>query len=480
MAGDIERLIDEFIDRESLEEFASEYRDEIRKEFDKVSRNQDLSACLCNVFMAYVILCEAEGRSPYIGTRIIGTSSNIHEEDIKQGTYNYFRDFDLELNDKEENKKECAEIICKYLDEKYPSKEFWCRASADPWFDFDCEAFEFIILEFDKNKLDRNFRYRGNRHPFLNHLKDAWSHSAMASDTYKPCYNELFRRASIRGDNFLFRFEIDFDAISAIKYEGAENQGNIIYIEKDKGQILEELSESINVLIAFSNPVRIESRTNKKIRKLLEITKNPYSLIMDKNGDIFAVGKVCEEVLKEYKKIVFRGFMSWEYYVDGEAFLRYEKMIPMFCESNDGISPEDTLKLKATFGVPNVTALAIIVNQATKQKHGTMVVFSEDAKAEAQRLEESAICIEPTMLDEGLIESITRIDGAVLCDPQGICYAIGVILDGKTSNKADSSRGARYNSAIRYIEQQKEYEKKAFIVVISEDKYTNCFSTLSD
>lgn len=41
-----------------------------------------------------------------------------------------------------------------------------------------------------------------------------------------------------------------------------------------------------------------------------------------------------------------------------------------------------------------------------------------------------------------------------------MCYAIGVILDGVISKEADASRGARYNSALRYIELQKQKKKK--------------------
>lgn len=50
-------------------------------------------------------------------------------------------------------------------------------------------------------------------------------------------------------------------------------------------------------------------------------------------------------------------------------------------------------------------------------------------------------------------------------------------MDGIKSERTDSSRGARYNSAIRYIEKQKKNQKKTFIVVVSEDGYVNCFSS---
>ncbi len=50
----------------------------------------------------------------------------------------------------------------------------------------------------------------------------------------------------------------------------------------------------------------------------------------------------------------------------------------------------------------------------------------------------------------------------------GICYAIGVILDGRHNKLSgeDISRGARHNSAYRYV-----FEKKhnCVAIIISED-----------
>lgn len=85
---------------------------------------------------------------------------------------------------------------------------------------------------------------------------------------------------------------------------------------------------------------------------------------------------------------------------------------------------------------------------------------------EASRLEESGISITPIDISTGmLVEEITSIDGALICDVDGICYSIGTILDGIKSERTDSSRGARYNSAIRYIEKQKKNQKKHLLLL---------------
>lgn len=86
-----------------------------------------------------------------------------------------------------------------------------------------------------------------------------------------------------------------------------------------------------------------------------------------------------------------------------------------------------------------------------EQRHGTMLVFSEKAKAEAHRLRKQSISIEPTLLTPELVRRITGIDGAMMLTPKGICHAISVILDGILTDVGDPSRGARYNSALRYL-----------------------------
>jgi hypothetical protein len=65
-----------------------------------------------------------------------------------------------------------------------------------------------------------------------------------------------------------------------------------------------------------------------------------------------------------------------------------------------------------------------------------------------------------------LLRHVTPIDGAVLLSPDGYCHAIGTILDGIASTKGDPSRGARYNSAVRYVEST---PSPCLAVVVSED-----------
>jgi DNA integrity scanning protein DisA with diadenylate cyclase activity len=71
---------------------------------------------------------------------------------------------------------------------------------------------------------------------------------------------------------------------------------------------------------------------------------------------------------------------------------------------------------------------------------------------------------------------VTAIDGAVLLDFDGLCYAIGVILDGTVKpGDGDSSRGARYLAAIKYLNWSEKNDHKCLIIVVSEDGMINIF-----
>jgi hypothetical protein len=103
-----------------------------------------------------------------------------------------------------------------------------------------------------------------------------------------------------------------------------------------------------------------------------------------------------------------------------------------------------------------------------------MLVVSSAAAKEASRLAKQATCLRPFPLTEAVIPRVTSIDGAVLVDLDGTCHAIGVILDGQAHRHCSPSRGARYNSAVRYA-----YGRTDCMVVIkSEDGMVNLFPSL--
>jgi hypothetical protein len=112
-----------------------------------------------------------------------------------------------------------------------------------------------------------------------------------------------------------------------------------------------------------------------------------------------------------------------------------------------------------------------LIKGAVGVGHGGMLVFSEEAEQEAERLREDGIRVRPFMLEAEDLPAFSVMDGAILMDLEGRCHAMGVILDGLACDGADSSRGARYNSALRYY--AKNAGKKLLLAVLSDDGMFN-------
>ncbi len=76
--------------------------------------------------------------------------------------------------------------------------------------------------------------------------------------------------------------------------------------------------------------------------------------------------------------------------------------------------------------------------------------------------------IKPFTPNETTIAAASAIDGGTLVDLEGSCHGIGIFLDGEAGDGENPARGARYNSAIRYLRKHPD----SLIAVVSEDKYT--------
>lgn len=125
--------------------------------------------------------------------------------------------------------------------------------------------------------------------------------------------------------------------------------------------------------------------------------------------------------------------------------------------------------LTRTFGlVPleDFERLWALALAASEQRHGTILVITAAAESEAARLALQGLPIMPVKLDRDTLLAISSIDGAVLVAPDTTCHAIGAILDGRALGTGDPARGARYNSALRYVLSS---EQPCLAVVVSED-----------
>ena len=248
--------------------------------------------------------------------------------------------------------------------------------------------------------------------------------------------------------------------ISSLRYEGAEGIGKMLVARRGH--------PNIEVTLALLYPIRI--RDYRAVRKLLEMSSDEISLLSD-SGYIYGLGKIVglyDQRTEDLFLIRFVRHYTWEL-LHGEHFLMRviygQPELPK--TSIDKCKFETDIKrIFVAVTLKEITQLWELVLEATRQKHGTMVVVSTGAKKEAKRLENQATIIDPIKLTLPIMKVITTIDGAVIIDPNSTCYAIGAILDGLASQKGTPARGARYNSAIRYVETS---EYPCMAIVVSED-----------
>ena len=100
-----------------------------------------------------------------------------------------------------------------------------------------------------------------------------------------------------------------------------------------------------------------------------------------------------------------------------------------------------------------------------------MVIISPRAKEESKALIEEGKGTgikEKNLINSSrdLVLGLCSIDGAFMIDPFGKCSGIGLILSNPNSGKGNPERGSRYNSAVNYINNN----KNSIAVVISEDR----------
>jgi hypothetical protein len=176
-------------------------------------------------------------------------------------------------------------------------------------------------------------------------------------------------------------------------------------------------------------------------------------------------------------RISFSGHYKWDLYYKNRLLMRTAFGVPSLPSVR---LKEEEFRSYARRIFPDIDESAErrlwrIVEAAMEQRHGTIIVISEAAEEEAARLKKQSLGISPIELTHDLAHRLSGIDGALLIDPKGICYAIGVILDGMATNDGDLSRGARYNSASRYLSSAKS---PTICLVVSEDGYVNLLPRL--
>jgi hypothetical protein len=257
--------------------------------------------------------------------------------------------------------------------------------------------------------------------------------------------------------------------ISSMSYEGAEGVGKIILMTKHY--------PDPELMINLESPFPVKDF--RKVRKFLEISNKDLSVVSDGSHII----GLCQNEEKkgtwaQMLAIEFTGHFRWK--------LRFKKQVLLSVAYNQPVIEvrkidqqkfhSDLSRIFTGLLPEEIKDLWLLVQAGMNQKHGTILVISDEAQSEAMRLRSQALVVQPVKLSAAMMLPISAIDGAVLMDRHGVCHAIGVILDGPATEKGDSSRGARYNSAIKYFQNQKR--GGVLIIIISEDGLVNLIPDL--
>lgn len=303
-----------------------------------------------------------------------------------------------------------------------------------------------------------------------------------ARDDLIEDYSQRLGRRWVNEEIFPYGYNL-YDKVhnlSLLKYEGEESKGQIIFIDEFKAEYHE------NSIIEFEKRISLRDSENlRSIRKLLEISHDDVFLICD--GEyIRGTGVFSDNYRYKYRHNIYNDkVFTIKFNSQGCWELRNNK--------ND-------IMINVSYGIPSLPKQVIdrntfnneckkifgtccdededcyedvwnFIEEARKQKHGTMIVINELAAEEAQRLSRICFPIKPALINDlNLIYGLTSIDGAVMLDPMGVCHAIGCILDGVSRDDiGNSARGARFNSALRYINYCVDKEMKVLVVIVSED-----------
>jgi hypothetical protein len=277
-------------------------------------------------------------------------------------------------------------------------------------------------------------------------------------------YNEMLRAA---GRRFMLRAGAGtyglYDAcngVAALRHEGDDGIGLMLIARRHHPAVIP--------VMTLETPIAL--RDHRSIRKLLELSEDHTALITDATH-VFGLGNMVEESHPNYEPLFtvhFTKHYSWELSHADHVMMKVVSNAPRLPQ---GRVDADNFAHAVREQWPDlqddgIAYLWRLTQEASTQSNGTILVVSAGASQEAQRLTRQCFRVVPRLMTPAIMRLVTNIDGAVLVDQHGICHAIGVILDGLATAKGDSSRGSRYNSALRYVESS---QYPVIAVVVSED-----------
>lgn len=315
-------------------------------------------------------------------------------------------------------------------------------------------------------------------------------------------YNNVIEVLNATKENVLYECSLipafpDVDLVTNIsgqRYEKQDCYSNMAFVPQN-------LFDDDMLSIQYDEPVLMNKYNVRTIRKLLEAVDDEHCLVFIEgdNNPCKVVGIARYDVIKDKMITVIKitGHMTWEAYICDFPMFQYangsyddisnkeftvnefkEKFLKRFKNSLSCMTEENVEALINNF----CDTIKII----TKLNHGTSLVIMDNNSYETEikrllmpgaghgtKLKKPINLTNKTAVEaEEILTQVTKIDGGLLVNLNGVCDAIGCIFDGKVfpEFKGNIGRGSRYNSVKLYVDGQNiDNQRECLGVIISDD-----------
>lgn len=346
--------------------------------------------------------------------------------------------------------------------------------------------FDRILSKMSAGLIDCDMfrRLKEGESSIIDHI---YSELPKMTDLMNECVEELMRCSNLP-DPFIIT------QLSSQMYERRPIHGSMLFLSEDRWKALREsdLKEKNNSILSLTEVKREQRKLSvvnmRFLRKLMELSSDGASVVVVKKssgesvaGEWLVAGLAVNQAVENEESIWidFKGQLKWAIRKNRVVWFTYADGI--FKQQIEECLRDDYKKIIMKARYDESEKLIKIIDFLQKERHGTSVVFLENANSElsceVERFFEKNRCIKLSEngveLQEYLekMKGITAIDGALLADFSGRCYAIGVIFDGEMMIEGNVSRGSRFNSVANYVHVAgtKYGKDKIMGVIISED-----------
>jgi hypothetical protein len=249
--------------------------------------------------------------------------------------------------------------------------------------------------------------------------------------------------------------------ISKTREEGAWPRGEMIFVER------RSLAE-LNMPVRFPERERPRNENFKHVRKLLlAVEQSERKLVSDGSSIIGIAGCRLPDF---FIQADFRGSHGCLGLSSGPVCSFSDGSFRSSTHQAKLVQLEEALlgsDLDRSDGNSLFKIVAAIVHRAQIEKHGCALVVDlnrEPVKLSGQKLECSLDLQRAELLD--LAYSLSKLDGALHIGADLHLHGFGCLMDGHAIAGEDRSRGARYNSALRFTAENRHI----LVVVVSADR----------